>query len=136
MLEEIAALQAKNEQSQDRVIELARQGKHAEALALGIKEVRPISRALDDKAERFRERQLKLKTEGRAELAATVNLFMLTMAIVSAFAIIAGLTIGFYLSRAITRQLGKVSLNSRPRRPKFSPPRRRWLRVRRRRRAR
>ena len=105
MLEEVAALQAKNEQAQDRVIELARQGKHAEALALGIKEVRPINRALDDKTERFGERQLKLKTEGRAELAATVNLFMLTMAIVSAFAIIAGVTIGFYLSRAITRQL-------------------------------
>ena len=44
MLEEIATLQAKNEQIQDQVIELAQQGNHAEALALGIKEVRPLNR--------------------------------------------------------------------------------------------
>src|SRR3990167_6774136 len=48
MLEEIATLQAKNEQIQDQVIELAQQGKPAEALALGIKEVRPLNRTLDD----------------------------------------------------------------------------------------
>jgi methyl-accepting chemotaxis protein len=105
MLDEIAALQAKNEQAQDRVIELARQGKHAEALALGIREVRPLTRAMDDKTEGFRDRQLKLLAEGRADLAATVNLFMLAMAVVSLFAFFAGLTIAFYLSRAITRQL-------------------------------
>lgn len=105
MLEEIAALQAKNEQAQDRVIDLARQGKHAEALALGIEEVRPLNRALDDKTESFRDRQLKLLAEGRAELAATVNFFMLTMAIISLLGLIAGLGIAFYLSRAITRQL-------------------------------
>ncbi|MDP2241857.1 MAG: methyl-accepting chemotaxis protein, partial [Burkholderiales bacterium] len=102
---EIAALQAQHEQAQERIIDLAGQGKRAEALALGTREVRPVSNALIDKVESFRDRQLKLLAEGRAELAAAVNLFMLTMAFVSAFAIIAGLTLGFYLSRSITRQL-------------------------------
>ncbi|MDP3140027.1 MAG: MCP four helix bundle domain-containing protein, partial [Burkholderiaceae bacterium] len=105
MLEEIAALQAKNEQAQDQVIELARQGKHAEALTLGIEDVRPINATLINKAERFRDRELKLMAEGRAELAATVNLLTRVMWGASLFALVAGLAIGFYLSRAITRQL-------------------------------
>ncbi|MDP1683003.1 MAG: MCP four helix bundle domain-containing protein, partial [Burkholderiales bacterium] len=105
MLEEIAALQAKNEQVQDRVIELARSGKLAEALALGIKEVRPLNRAQDDKTERFRERELKLMAEGRADLAATVNLLTLVIWGASLLALIVGLSTGFLLSRAITRQL-------------------------------
>ncbi|MDP1535168.1 MAG: MCP four helix bundle domain-containing protein, partial [Rubrivivax sp.] len=102
---EIAALQAKHEQAQERVVELAQRGKRAEALALGIKEVLPLSAALIDKMENFRERQLKLLADGRAELAATVNLFMLTMAMAALLGIIAGLGIGIYLSRTITRQL-------------------------------
>ncbi|KVW94802.1 methyl-accepting chemotaxis protein [Thiobacillus denitrificans] len=105
MLDEIAALQAKNELAQDGVIELARQGKRAEALALGIEEVRPISTTLIDQAERFRDRELKLMAEGRAELAATVNLLTWVMWGASLLALVVGLAIGFYLSRAITRQL-------------------------------
>ena len=105
MLEEITALQAKNEHAQDRVIELARQGKHAEALALGVKEVRPLNRAQDDKTERFRERERKLMAEGRADLAATVNLLTLVIWGTSLLALLIGLSTGFLLSRAITRQL-------------------------------
>jgi methyl-accepting chemotaxis protein len=102
---EIAAMQAQHEEAQERVVDLAGQGKRAEALALGIKEVSPLSAALIDKVESVRDRQLRLLAEDRAKLAATVGLFMLTMAIVSALAILVGLTIGVYLSRAITRQL-------------------------------
>ena len=105
MLDEIAALQAKNEQIQDRVIELAREGKHAEALALSIKEVRQLNTTLSDKMDRFREHEVALMKEGRAELAATAGLLTLVMAGAALLALIAGLTIGFYLSRAITRQL-------------------------------
>src|SRR3989338_6289679 len=105
ILEDIAALQAKNEQAQDGVIELARQGKREEALALGIDNVRPLSAALIDKAERFRERQLKLMADGRMELAATVNLLTLVMGGASLLALIIGLAIGSLLSRTITRQL-------------------------------
>jgi len=105
MLDEIVALQAKNEQAQDEIIELERQGKRAEALAQGIENVRPLNDALLDKAERFRGRELKLMAESRAELAATVRLLTLVIWGASLFALVFGLAIGFYLSRAITRQL-------------------------------
>src|SRR3989338_7170751 len=105
MLNEIAAMQAKNEQWQERVVELAGRGKHAEALALGIKEVYPLTQALIGKVERFRERETKLETEGRAELEAAVHRSMLTMAITALLGILAGLGIGITLSRTITRQL-------------------------------
>ncbi|MDO8704317.1 MAG: methyl-accepting chemotaxis protein, partial [Sulfuricaulis sp.] len=105
MLNEIAAMQAKNEQWQERVVDLERRGKHAEALTLGIKEVYPLTQALIGKVERFREREAKLETEGRAELEAAVHRSMLTMAITALLGILAGLGIGITLSRAITRQL-------------------------------
>jgi len=109
-LNEIAALQAKHEQAQERVVELAQRGASAEALALGVKEVLPLGTALIDKVKSFRERQLKLEADGRVELAAKVNLFTLTMAIVSLLGLVAGISIGGYLSRGITRQL-RESIN-------------------------
>jgi methyl-accepting chemotaxis protein len=116
MLDDIVALQAKNELAQDGVIELARQGKRAQALALGIEEVRPLSATLIDQAERFRDREIKLMAQGRTDLATTVNLLTWVMWGASLFALVAGLAIGLYLSRAITRQLresiGQLSASS------------------------
>lgn len=105
MLNEIAAIQAQHEQGQERVVNLAQHNKRAEALALGIKEVRPLTDALTGKVERFREREMKLEAEGRAELEAKINFFMLTMSVAALLDIIAGLGIGIYLTRTITRQL-------------------------------
>jgi methyl-accepting chemotaxis protein len=105
MLNEIAAIQVKHEQGQERVVDLAQRGKRAEALALGIEEVRPLSQTLIEQMEMFRERELKLEAEGRADLAAKVNFFTLTMGVVSLLAVVTTLSIGFYLSRSITRQL-------------------------------
>jgi methyl-accepting chemotaxis protein len=105
MLNEIAALQAKHEQGQGQVVELAQRGKRAEALALGIKEVYPLTQALLGKVERFREREVKLEEEGRAALEAAAHRFKLTMVAAALLAIAAGLGIGIFLSRAITRQL-------------------------------
>ena len=105
MVNEIAALQAQHEQGQERAVNLAQQNKQAEALALGIKEVRPLSDTLTDKTDRFRERELKLEAAGRAELTATVNLIYLLIGIISSLGLILGLSIGYYLSRTITRQL-------------------------------
>ena len=105
MLNEIAAMQEKHGQAQERVVALAQQGKRADALMLGIKEVRPLTETLTSKLERFRDRELKLEAEGRAQLAAMVNLVTLVMAAISLLGLIAGLGIGFYLSRSITRQL-------------------------------
>src|SRR5665647_410757 len=82
MVNEIAAIQAQHEQGQQRVINLAQQNKRAEALALGIKEVQPFTDALTDKAERFREREVKLEAAGRAELTATVNLIYLLLGVI------------------------------------------------------
>jgi methyl-accepting chemotaxis protein len=105
MVSEIAALQEKLELARRDVVQLELDKKHADARALGFKEVRPLNVAVIEKAGQFHERQSKLLAEGRVGLAATVNLFLLAMALVSLLALLAGLTIGFYLSRAITRQL-------------------------------
>ncbi len=68
-MNEVAALQAQHEQAQAQVIDLAGQGKRAEALALGTRAVRPVSNALIDKVERFRDRQLKLLAESIVRLS-------------------------------------------------------------------
>lgn len=110
MLEEIAALQAKSERAQARVIELARQEKRSEALALSIEEVLPLNSTLLDKVASFRLGELKLLADGRTDLAATVNLLMLMMGGVSLLALVVGLAIAVYLSRSITREL-RMSIN-------------------------
>jgi methyl-accepting chemotaxis protein len=105
MLNEIATLQAKHEQGQEHAVDLARRGKLTEALALGIRDVRPLTDALTEKAERFRERELKLEADGRADLAASVNQVYFLMGGISLFGLLLGLSLGYYLSRTITRQL-------------------------------
>jgi methyl-accepting chemotaxis protein len=105
MLDEIAALQVKHEQGQEKVIELVQKGKSSEALAHGIKEVRPLTYKITDKAKAFYEREIKLETEGRAEVNSTVKRFNIVMVFISLFGLVSGLAIGFYLTRSITRQL-------------------------------
>ena len=105
LINEIAALQARHAEWQMRAVELAEQGNRAEALALGIREVRPLTDALIEKVDHFRELQFRLISEGRAELAATINDFVLAMMLLSLFALTGGLGIAAYLSRTITRQL-------------------------------
>jgi methyl-accepting chemotaxis protein len=108
MLSEIEALQIRHEQAQGRVIDLAQRGKHAEAIALGVKEVTPLTDTLLDKVDQFLDRQVKLVAEGRARLAAEVGFFMTTMVAVALLAFVIGMAIAFYLNRAITRQLGET----------------------------
>jgi methyl-accepting chemotaxis protein len=105
LVNEMAALQKKLEQARQRIVRLTLQKKQVDALAIGFKEVRPLNAALIEKAEHFHERKLQLLAKGRTELAATTHRFLLTMGIVSLFALLSGLAIGFYLSRSITRQL-------------------------------
>ncbi|MDP1964300.1 MAG: MCP four helix bundle domain-containing protein, partial [Reyranella sp.] len=105
MLDEIAALQAKNEQAQAQVIDLVGKGKRVEALASGIKEVRPLTTTLIEKVGGFRDRQLQLVAAERAELAKMIDLLTLVMGVTAVLGLGAGLGIAFYLSRAITRQL-------------------------------
>jgi len=105
MLDEIADLQVKHEQAQEKVVALAKRGKHAEAVALGIKEVRPLTYKIIEKAEGFRERKIKLGAEGRAEVTATAKRLSTVMGIISFLGLVSGLAIGYYLTRSITRQL-------------------------------
>lgn len=105
MLDEIADIQVKHEQAQEKVVALAKQGKLAEAITLSLKEVRPLTHQLIDKAEVFRERQIKLRAEGRAEVTATAKRLSTVMGIISLLGLISGLAIGYYLTRSITRQL-------------------------------
>ena len=107
MLGEIEALQAKNEQAHGRVIELAQRGKQTEALALGAREVLPLTNTLLDKVDQFLDRQVKLEADGRANLATEVGFFTATMLVVAILAVMIGMAVAFYLSRTITRQLGE-----------------------------
>ncbi len=110
MLNEIAALQEKHGQGQERAVELAQRGKQAEALALGIKEVRPLTDVLTDKTARFRERELKIEADGRIELEASVRRVYWLMGGISLLGLVLGLSIGYYISRTITSQL-RTSIN-------------------------
>src|SRR3990172_817405 len=105
MLSEIEALQIRHEQAQGRVVELAESGKHAEALALGVKEVTPLTDVLLDKVDQFLDRQVKLEVEGRANLVTEVGFFTTMMVVAAILAFVIGLTAAFYLSRTVTRQL-------------------------------
>src|SRR3989338_6725146 len=105
MLNEIAPLQEKHEQMQQRVIELSQRGKHAEALALGAKEVATLTDAPLDKVDQFLEWQVKQETEGRANLVTEVNFYTAMMLAVALLAFTVGMSIAIYLSRTITRQL-------------------------------
>jgi methyl-accepting chemotaxis protein len=107
MLSDIEALQIKHEQAQGRVIELALRDKQADALALGVQEVTPLTSTLLDKVDQFHDRQVKLQAEGRTALVTEVNLLTTTMLVVALMAFVAGMGVAFYLSRAITRQLGE-----------------------------
>jgi methyl-accepting chemotaxis protein len=107
MLGEIETLQTKHEQTQGRVIELAQRGQRAEAMALGVQEVTPLTGTLLDKVDQFHDRQVKRQAEGRTALATEVNLSTTTMLVVALMAFAAGMGVAFYLSRAITRQLGE-----------------------------
>ena len=105
MVNDIANFQEGHKHAQEEVVALAQQGKGAEALALGIEEVRPLTHELIDKTRRFGERQVKLRDQGRADVTATVNRLSTVMMVVSILAIISGLSIAFLITRTIARQL-------------------------------
>ncbi|SFH35621.1 Four helix bundle sensory module for signal transduction [Nitrosospira sp. Nsp14] len=105
LLEDLETLQQQLEQAQQQAVRLALEKKTEEAIAYTIKEFRPRSIALIEKAKRFYEQQAKLLEKGRIELAEKVNSYTLTLIIAALFAIIVGLTIATHLSRAITREL-------------------------------
>jgi len=105
LLDDLETLQQQLEQAQQQAVRLALEKKTEEAITYTIREFRPRSIALIEKAKRFYEQQAKLLEKGRIELAEKVNSYTLTLIIAALFAIIVGLTIGTHLSRVITREL-------------------------------
>lgn len=105
LVNEMASLQEQLKQAQHNAVRLSLEQKHEEALAFTIKEFRPLSLALIEKAGRFYERQSKLLYKGRVDLKEKVDFFTLTLTVVSLFAVLTGLMTGFHLSRTITQQL-------------------------------
>lgn len=99
ILNGIADIQAKHEQWQEKVTALAEKGRQAEALALGVKEVRPLSEALVVEAERFRKRELQIEADGRVEVNAAISRFSLVMIVVSILAIGSGAASGIWITR-------------------------------------
>ncbi len=104
-LHRIAGLQDEFEKGQKAIIAMMLQGKSAEALASSINEVRPVSEALIAATDAFRDQQLKLVDQRRAQTVAGIRRNSVALLIISLLGFISGLTFSIYLSRSITRQL-------------------------------
>jgi methyl-accepting chemotaxis protein len=105
LVNELESLQQRLQQAQHEAIRLAQEQKNEEAITYTMKEFRPHSIALIEKAKNFYEEQTKLLDKGRINLAEEVRLYTLTLVIVSLLAIFAGLSIGMHLGRVISSQL-------------------------------
>lgn len=105
LVNELESLQQQLKQAQHESIRLALEHEDKDATNYTMKEFRPRSLALIEKAKSFYEGQAKLLDKGRINLAEEVRLFTLTLVIVSLFAIFAGMAIGLNLGRVITGQL-------------------------------
>lgn len=105
LVNELESIQQQLEQAQHEATRLALEHKNEEARAYTMKEFRPRSLALIEKAKNFYEGQLRLLDKGRIDLAEEVRLYTLVLIIVSLFAIFSGLTIGLNLGRMITGRL-------------------------------
>ncbi|MEX1275312.1 MAG: MCP four helix bundle domain-containing protein, partial [Bacteroidota bacterium] len=105
MVDELAGLNVRHWAAIKNGIALSEQGKGKEALAANIKDVRPLSRELVDKADAFRDRQVRLMTEGRADVTGIVDGAFIATGIVSFLGILAAALLSFFLARTITRTL-------------------------------
>lgn len=105
IIEEIAEIQKKYTEAQERGVTLVQQGKRREAIALSDKETRPLSAELRDKSGQYIELQQKHLADGRADVSRTLSRSTLVLTAASLLALISGLAIGILLTRSVTRQL-------------------------------
>jgi methyl-accepting chemotaxis protein len=105
ILDNIAGLQAGFEQTHEKAIALVQQGKESEGLQILRDEARPKADEMIQQAERFKERELKIASEGYTEATATASRLSGVMVVVSIIAIVCGLGIAFWVTRQISRQL-------------------------------
>lgn len=104
-LADMAVLERRMREAQDRGIALVRQGRLDGAVDLGESELAPLSNELLKAADRFRAQQAEQAVNVRARIADEARILVLVMLFVSTLAIAAGLAIAVYLGRGITRQL-------------------------------
>ncbi len=104
-VENIAALQTKYKQAQEKVITMAQQGNRTEAIALSSSEVTPLRVELINTLEQFQQIQMNLEAQQRADVDATAKNLSLVMAFISIAALICGTTIGLYITRSTTYKL-------------------------------
>lgn len=104
ILDDIISLQNTYRQEQEKIISVS-QTNLTDAIALNAKEVVPLRKQLGEKIGQFHDMEMKLVAQERADVTVTVKNQLLLMIIVSIAAIIVGLTIGFYITSSITRQL-------------------------------
>lgn len=104
-IREISDLQSQNEAAQDRV--LATGGAAASSRDRDIEAVRQVNDRLIALTDAFRQRQLSLLGEERKALEDGIEDLSMLAWLAAIVGLVAGLGIGGYLSRAITRQLGE-----------------------------
>ncbi|NKE73443.1 HAMP domain-containing methyl-accepting chemotaxis protein [Candidatus Manganitrophus noduliformans] len=105
LIEEIAGIQKKLREAQERGVTLVQQGKRSEAVALSDKETLSLSVELREKSGQYIELQQKRLADGRADISRTLGRSTFLLMTASLLALISGLTIGVLLTRSITRQL-------------------------------
>ncbi len=109
-LQNIADLQAKFIQKQEKVISLSNSGNRAEAVNVSINEIRSIRLELIGAIDKYVAILEKKEVEFHADITATNSRLSQLMIAGSIIALIAGLIIGLYITRSISGQLrGAVS---------------------------
>lgn len=110
MLMEVKKLFLQYKQVQEEAINLAREGIMTHAVVVAEAKGKPVADKLLEKAESFRQREMKLEAEGRTALAARTTWLKGVVGGASLLALIFGFGIATLLSRTINRQLREASL--------------------------
>ncbi len=104
ILKNIANLQDKFKQEQETIISLINAGKREEAINIS-NEIRPVRAELIAEIDKYVSSNERKEAESLARIISTNSRLSLLMIVSSIIALIAGLAIGFYITRSINNQL-------------------------------
>jgi methyl-accepting chemotaxis protein len=110
-LDEISALQVRLVAERRKISDMVKVGRGEQALSLTEEQVLPLSVALTDKLDVFREAQARQLGDERNRLKAQVGEVMLGLLLAALGGVAAGLLFSYSLGKAITRQLREVIRN-------------------------
>lgn len=100
-LNDILTLGAEYRQDVQQLMTLVESGKREDAMALGLDEVTPLT----DQLAAFRDGILGDVERRRLEMTGMLNGLTLAIGVIAVLAVVAGITIGFWVSRSIVRDL-------------------------------